>query len=58
LLKDKGFIGILNTLEDLLTGIDNFIDGLGGVRGVLLSIGTIATTVFNKKLASGLAMAG
>ena len=58
LLKDKAFIGILNTLEDLLTGIDNFIDGLGGVRGVLLSIGTIATTVFSKKLASGLTMAG
>ena len=58
LLKDKAFIGILNTLEDLLTGIDNFIDGLGGIRGVLLSIGAIATTVFGKKLASGLTTVG
>lgn len=54
LLKDKGFIGILNIFEKLLTGVDNFIDGLGGLKGILLSIGTIATTVFGKKLASGL----
>jgi hypothetical protein len=34
----------------LLKGVSSFIDGLGGVKGVLLTIGTIATRVFSKQI--------
>lgn len=54
LLNDKFFITLLNGFEKLLSGVDNFIDGLGGLKGVLLTIGALATTVFQKQLSQGL----
>jgi hypothetical protein len=48
LLNDEFFIDITNIFADLLDGIESFINGLGGVKGLLLSLGSIATSVFAK----------
>ena len=54
LLDDDFFITMLNGFEDVLIGVDNLIDGLGGLKGVLLAIGTLATSVFSKQISKGL----
>ena len=50
LMDDEGFIALLNVGEDFLNIISKMIDGLGGVQGVLSTIGLLATKVFNKQL--------
>ena len=54
LLDEDFFIGALNVFEGFLTGVDSAIDGLGGLKGVLLTLGAIATQVFNQQIAQGL----
>ena len=54
LLDEDFFIGALNVFEEFLTGVDSAIDGLGGLKGVLLTLGAIATQVFNQQIAQGL----
>ena len=44
------FIGLLNGADKAVNGIDDVIDSLGGFEGVLLTIGTISTQVFNKQI--------
>ena len=50
LLDDKFFISLTDTFTNLLTGLDAFISGMGGVKTVLLGIGSIAMTIFANKL--------
>ena len=57
LLNDDFFIDLNNNFADLLDGIKVFIDGMGGVKGVLLSIGAIITRVFQKQIAESLSNA-
>ena len=54
ILDDKFFIGLTDFFAGFLDGIENLIDGLGGMKGLFLTIGTIITTVFQDKLAKGL----
>lgn len=54
LLNDDFFISLFNGIEKALTGLDKFIDALGGLKGVLAMIGTIATRLFQEQMASGL----
>lgn len=54
LLDEDFFIGFLNVLEDILTGADRVIDSMGGLKGVLSSIGVIATKVFSDQISQGL----
>ncbi len=54
LIDDKFFITITDGLAAILKGVDNLIDGIGGLPGVLSAIGVIITTVFNKQLVQGL----
>ena len=54
LLDDKFFIGLLNGFEKALSGIDNFIDGIGGVKSVLLLLGSIVTQVFGQQITAAL----
>ena len=54
LLKDEVFIDILNAIEKILTGLDKFIDNIGGLGGVLTSLGAIITKVFSNQLAQSL----
>jgi hypothetical protein len=39
---------MLNNLEEIITHIDNFIERIGGLEGVLTALGAIATKVFSK----------
>jgi hypothetical protein len=41
LVNDDTFIDILNGFEKFLNLISNVIDGLGGLKGILLLIGSI-----------------
>ena len=53
-LDDKFFIKLTNGAADLVNIISDIIDSLGGLKGVLLLIGTITTSVFKDQFASGL----
>ena len=50
LLDDKFFISLNNGFANLLTGIDAFIDGFGGVKSLLISIGSIFMSSFAGKI--------
>lgn len=54
LLNDKFFIELNNGLADFIGFLGKAIDGLGGVKGLLLMLGTIATKVFSTQIAQGL----
>lgn len=54
LVDEDFFIGLLNGFEKVLKQVDAFIDALGGVKGVLLTIGTIATSVLQNQIAQGI----
>jgi TP901 family phage tail tape measure protein len=47
LLDDKLFIGALNGIASLIEGVDTLIDRLGGLPGVLSTVGMILTRVFS-----------
>lgn len=54
LLKDDAFIALTDTFSDIIGFIADVINGLGGLKGILFTIGGIATKVFQKEIASGL----
>ena len=54
LLKDDAFIALTDTFSDMIDLIADVINGLGGLKGVLFTVGGIATKVFQKEIASGL----
>lgn len=54
LLNDEAFIDVLNTIEKILTYVDNLIDGLGGLGGVLTTIGALLTRVFSAQIAQSM----
>ena len=54
LINDEFFIDVLNAVEKIIGFVDNLIDRLGGLKGVLFSIGTILTKIFSDKIAQGM----
>lgn len=54
LINDKFFITILNGAEKILTFIDDLIDSLGGLPGILSVISTLVFKLFSPQIASGL----
>lgn len=50
LLDDKVFIKLLNWLEKTLSFLDKFIDNIGGLKGVLLTLGSVLTSVFSAQI--------
>ena len=50
LLDDKFFIKLLNWLEKTLSFLDKFIDNIGGLKGVLLTLGSVLTSVFSAQI--------
>jgi len=54
LLNDEAFIDLLNIIEKLLNGIKTFIDSVGGLEGVLVSLGAVITKVFHNQLSQSL----
>ena len=54
LLNDKFFIGLNNVFAGLLDTIGSVIDGLGGMKGVLLAVGSIFLKVYRNQAAEAL----
>ena len=54
LLNDEAFIDVLNIIEKILTGLDKFIDSIGGAKGVMTSLGAIITKVFSNQLSQSI----
>ena len=54
LLNDEAFIDILNIVEDFLTLIDNIIDSVGGLQGVLTNVGAILLKIFSSQMSQGI----
>lgn len=52
LLNDDFFITLLNGFKEVLDIINSTIDAIGGLKGVLIAIGAIATNLFQKEIAS------
>ncbi len=50
LLNDEFFIDILNGFEKFLGGISDVVDGLGGMKGMLLAISTIIMRRYAKEI--------
>ena len=50
LLDDDFFITILNGFEKFLVGVNSVIDGMGGLKGILLLVGGIFTQHFAKEI--------
>ena len=50
LINENLFIGFNNVLADLLTGVENVIDGLGGMKGVVSAVGTFLLSLFSHKI--------
>lgn len=54
LINDDFFIGLLDGFEKVLTFVDKLIDNVGGLKGVLSSLGLILTKVFSDQMAKSL----
>ena len=54
ILKDDFFIGLTDTFGVLIEGVDGVIDSVGGLKGVLFLLGTIATSVFQEEMTTGI----
>lgn len=54
LINDDFFITLLNGIEKILTGIDKFIDSIGGLQGVLPLLSTALLTAFGPQIANSI----
>ena len=55
LIDEEFFIDLTNGFEDILTLVGKFIDSIGGIKGVLSTVGVLLTTsVFSDKIAQGI----
>lgn len=54
LVDDEAFIDILNIIEKIITYFDNLIDTVGGLSGVLTTLGAILTRVFSAQIAKSI----
>lgn len=54
LINDQFFIEFNNKIGDILDGINTFIKSLGGIKGILLTVGGIFMSVFQKQIATSL----
>ena len=50
IIKDDVFIWLNDVLTSFLQGLDKFIDGLGGVKGLLVNIVPLITQIFGGKI--------
>lgn len=50
LINEDFFIDLDNWLAKILDGIGDFIEGIGGAKGVLLGIGTLAVSLLSKRI--------
>ena len=50
LLDDKFFIAMTNGFSKLMDGLHNFIEGIGGLKGVLIGVGSIFLNYISNKI--------
>ena len=53
-LDDDFFIGFLDGFANVIDGISGTIDAFGGLKGILLTIGAIASRLFHDEMVKGL----
>ena len=58
LINDKFFITLNDLLADVLDKINDLIESMGGLPGIIAAVGIIFTKVFNKQIAQGLSNVG
>lgn len=54
LINDDFFIGLNNGFAGFLDQVNNLIEGLGGLKGVLMSLTPIVTALFRNQINSGI----
>ena len=54
LINDEFFIDLLNTVEKLIDGFSGLVDSMGGVPGLLSTIGFVLTKVFHNQIGAGI----
>ena len=54
LLDDKFFINMANGFEKILEAVKGFINGLGGMKGVLMTVGSIFLNTYAQKMPEAL----
>jgi hypothetical protein len=54
LINSKSFITLDNILSVVLDRIGDVIDGMGGFKGIMITTGYAATTLFSDQIAQGL----
>ena len=54
LIDEDFFISFNDNLASLLSGLSNVMEGMGGLKGVIISLGSVFTTVFRKKIAKSM----
>ena len=50
IINDEFFIKLSNGFADFLQGVEKVIDGLGGIKGVLITLTPLITNLFNKQI--------
>lgn len=58
ILDSDVFKNLLDGIAATISGLDSFIDSIGGLPGVLALIGSVGTKVFREQLANGIKFAG
>lgn len=53
IINDQAIIKVTNAITGLTNGISAFIDGMGGLSGALLKIGSLGLAVFKDRIAKG-----
>ena len=54
ILDDEFFIDFLGGIEKAIDGVSGLVDAFGGLDGVLLTIGTLVTRIFQKEMMQGM----
>ena len=54
ILNDEAFVDMLNFFADFLEAIGDIIDGLGGMKGVLMIVASVLANTFSADIAAGI----
>jgi hypothetical protein len=52
IIDDKSFITVLKVIEKIIGGVETFVDSIGGMGGVIFTLGSVFTRVFRTQITS------
>lgn len=58
LIDDEAFIGLFDLIGNITDGVGYLVDRLGGLKGVLTTVGSILMRVFSKQISSSISAIG